>query len=50
MTAVLRIQHSVPQYDGWKRAFDADPVERRGGGVRLPDERSLFDPRGLVLE
>lgn len=31
---VLRIQHSVPAYDGWKRAFDSDPVDRRGGGVR----------------
>jgi hypothetical protein len=30
----LRIQHSVPAFDAWKRAFDADPVNRRGGGVR----------------
>ena len=25
----LRIQHSVPTFDAWKRAFDADPVDRR---------------------
>jgi len=31
---VLRIEHPVPDYDGWKRAFDADPLNRKGSGVR----------------
>lgn len=30
----LRIQHAVPNFEGWKRAFDNDPVSRREGGVR----------------
>jgi len=31
---VLRIEHPVPDYDGWKRAFDSDPLDRKGAGVR----------------
>jgi hypothetical protein len=31
---VLRVQHDVPSYEGWKRAFDSDPIGREAGGVR----------------
>jgi hypothetical protein len=31
---VLRIEHPVPDYDGWKKAFDSDPVGREKSGVR----------------
>lgn len=31
---MLRIEHPVPNYDGWKRAFDSDPVGREKSGVR----------------
>ena len=30
----LRIEHPVPDFDGWKRAFDSDPVGREKSGVR----------------
>jgi hypothetical protein len=30
---VLRIEHPVPSYEGWKRAFDEDPIGRERGGV-----------------
>jgi hypothetical protein len=30
----LRIEHAVQSYEGWKRAFDADPIDRAGSGVR----------------
>jgi hypothetical protein len=30
---VLRIEHPVPDYDNWKRAFDNDPLDRKGSGV-----------------
>lgn len=33
MTTV-RIEHPVKDYASWKAAFDADPVGRRGVGVR----------------
>lgn len=31
---MLRIEHPVPNYDGWKKAFDSDPVGREKSGVR----------------
>ena len=31
---VLRIEHPVPDYAGWKQAFDSDPVGRKKMGVR----------------
>ena len=31
---VLRIEHPVPSYEGWKKAFDSDPVGRKKMGVR----------------
>lgn len=30
----LQIEHAVGDYDGWKRAFDSDPIGRERGGVR----------------
>lgn len=29
----LHIEHTVIDYEGWKRMFDADPVDRKGAGV-----------------
>jgi hypothetical protein len=31
---MLRIEHPVPNFDGWKKAFDSDPVDREKSGVR----------------
>ncbi len=31
---ILRIEHPVPDYAGWKQAFDSDPVGRKKMGVR----------------
>lgn len=31
---VLRIEHAVPDFDAWKKAFDSDPIGRERGGVR----------------
>jgi hypothetical protein len=34
-TAVLRIEHAVPDYEAWKReGFDRDPIGRERNGVR----------------
>ena len=30
----LRIEHPVPSFGAWKRAFDADPLRREASGVR----------------
>ena len=31
---MLRIEHPVPSYEGWKQAFESDPVGRKKSGVR----------------
>jgi hypothetical protein len=31
---ILRIEHAVPSFEGWKEAFDSDPVGRQRAGVR----------------
>lgn len=30
---ILRIEHGVPSFEGWKKAFDSDPVNRKKMGV-----------------
>jgi hypothetical protein len=34
MMYTLRIEHPVPSFEGWKEAFDSDPVGREKSGVR----------------
>jgi hypothetical protein len=42
---ILRIEHAVPTFAGWKQAFDNDPVDRKGSGVRRYQVlRSVDDP------
>lgn len=49
--AILRVQHFVPAYDSWKRAFDDDPIDRRGGGVRRYQVlRSTADPEFVMID
>ncbi len=48
---MLRIQHAVPQFEGWKRAFDADPMDRRSSGVRRYQvHRSVTDPNFVMID
>ena len=48
---LLRIEHRVPNYDGWKQAFDSDPADRRGSGVkRYQIMRSLDDPTLVLID
>ncbi len=41
---ILQIEHPVPNYDGWKKAFENDPIDRKVSGVqhyrisRKPDD------------
>ena len=47
----LRVQHGVPTFDDWKRAFDSDPVDRKGGGVRRYEiHRSVSDPNFVMID
>jgi hypothetical protein len=48
---VLRIQHSVPNFEGWKRAFDSDPMDRKGSGVRRYQVyRAVADPNLVMID
>lgn len=48
---MLHIEHPVPDYDGWKAAFDSDPVGRIKMGVRhYYVSRPLDDPNFVMID
>ena len=48
---VLHIEHPVVDFETWKRAFDADPVDRQGSGVRrYRILRATDDPNYVVID
>lgn len=48
---ILRIAHSVIDFDGWKKAFDSDPLGRRTSGVRRYQIlRPVDDPMYVMID
>ena len=48
---MLRIEHPVPDFDGWKKAFDSDPVGREKSGVhRYRVLRPIDDPNYVMID
>ncbi|WP_213576737.1 hypothetical protein [Rhodococcus sp. USK13] len=48
---VLRVEHSVSDYDAWKKLFDDDPIDRKGSGVqRYRVGRSVHDPAYVTID
>ncbi len=48
---ILRIEHAVPTFGGWKQAFDSDPADRKGSGVRRYQIlRSVDDPNYVLID
>ena len=48
---ILRIEHPVSDFDGWKKAFDSDPVGREKSGVRRYRVlRPIDDPRYVMID
>lgn len=48
---LLRIEHSVPNFEGWKQAFDSDPVGREKMGVRQYQIlRAVDDPNYVMID
>ena len=48
---ILRIEHPVPNFDGWKEAFDSDPIGRQKSGVRRYQiSRSIDDPNYVMID
>jgi hypothetical protein len=47
----LRIEHAVPDFANWKRAFDSDPADRKGSGVRRYQVfRELDAPNSVFID
>ena len=48
---ILRIEHKVRDYDRWKAAFDDDPMDRKGSGVRrYRIARATDNPDFVMIE
>jgi hypothetical protein len=48
---VLQIEHPVPNFEGWKKAFDSDPVGRKQGGVRRHKiSRRIDNPNFVIID
>jgi hypothetical protein len=48
---MLRIEHPITSYDGWKRVFDSDPVDREKSGVRRYRVlRPVDDPNYVMID
>lgn len=47
----VRIEHSVQNYEKWKQAFDSDPANRKGSGVRRYQIlRQHDDPNYVMID
>ena len=48
---ILQIEHSVADYNSWKKAFDIDPVNRKQSGVkRHRISRQTDNPNYVIIE
>lgn len=47
----VRIEHAVSNFEQWKRAFDNDPADRKGSGVRRYQIlRPRDDPKYVMID
>ena len=48
---ILRIEHKVPDFAGWKKAFESDPINRKKSGVRhYSIFRPIDDPNNVIVD
>lgn len=48
---ILQIEHKIASYEGWKKAFDSDPINREKSGVRsYRIYRPDYDPNYVVVD
>ena len=48
---ILHIEHKVPNFDGWKKAFESDPINRKKSGVRRYNIlRPMDDPNYVIID
>lgn len=47
----LRIEHKISNFDGWKKAFDSDPINRKKSGViRYRIYQPVANPESVIIE
>ena len=47
----LQIEHKVPNFEGWKKAFESDPINRKEAGVRrYKIFRPFDDPHYVIID
>ena len=49
MTTILRVEHTVSNFDDWKKVFDADPLGRKKSGVRRYRIMRQLDNTSFVM-
>jgi hypothetical protein len=48
---ILQIEHKVPSFEGWRKAFDSDPIGREKSKVRQHRVyRPVDDPNYVVID
>jgi len=48
---ILQIEHKVPNFEGWKKAFESDPINRKKSGVRhYSIYRPIDDPNYVIVD
>lgn len=46
---ILRIEHKVANFEGWKKVFDSDPINRKQSGVHRYRIFQLTDDPNYVI-
>ena len=47
----LQIEHPVPNYEGWRKAFENDPIDRKGSGVQhYRISRKADEPNYVIVD
>jgi hypothetical protein len=47
----LRIEHAVPSFEMWKKAFESDPADRKGSGVtHYRISQGFEDPNFVMID
>jgi len=48
---ILQIEHKVPNFEGWKKAFESDPINRKKSGVHhYRISRPIDDPNYVIID
>ncbi|MEO7523947.1 MAG: hypothetical protein ABIT58_07615 [Ferruginibacter sp.] len=48
---ILRIEHAIQNFQGWKKAFDSDPIDRKKAGVKhYRIYTPVDDPNYIIID